>query len=176
MIKIASVNGYDIFEVTKGDSEHIRDMFSSSYTGVDSETTTSNDQEPWVATFIPDWFKYVFEPGLKVIESGKEEDYLSRYPYEDEISSEDKARLRHPLFVISTQEDVEYKNIFFATPPVGTEAVCITDNGEYWRGDSDGGCFSDIIGDRRLANSILDEIYSYIARVESSSEGTGQES
>lgn len=176
MIKIASVNGYDIFEVTKGDSEHIRDMFSSSYTGVDSETTTSNDQEPWVATFIPDWFKYVFEPGLKVIESGKEEDYLSRYPYEDEISSEDKARLRHPLFVISTQKDVEYKNIFFATPPVGTEAVCITDNGEYWRGDSDGGYFSDIIGDRRLANSILDEIYSYIARVESSSEGTGQES
>ena len=176
MIKIASVDGYDIFEVTKGDSEHIRDMFSSSYTGVDSETTTSNDQEPWVATFIPDWFKYVFEPGLKVIESGKEEDYLSRYPYEDEISSEDKTRLRHPLFVISTQKDVEYKNIFFATPPVGTEAVCITDNGEYWRGDSDGGYFSDIIGDRRLANSILDEIYSYIARVESSSEGTGQES
>ena len=176
MIKIASVNGYDIFEVTKGDSEHIRDMFSSSYTGVDSETTTSNDQEPWVATFIPDWFRYVFEPGLKVIESGKEEDYLSRYPYEDEISSEDRARLCHPLFVISTQKDVEYKNIFFATPPVGTEAVCITDNGEYWRGDSDGGYFSDIIGDRRLANSILDEIYSYIARVESSSEGTGQES
>ena len=167
MIKIASGNCYDIFEVTKGDAEHSRDRFSSSYTGVDSETTTSNDQEPWVATFIPDWFKYVFEPGLKVIESGKEEDYLSRYPYEDEISSEDKARLRHPLFVISTQKDVEYKNIFFATPPVGTEAVCITDNGEYWGGNSDGGYFSDVIGDRQLANGILDEICGYITKVES---------
>ncbi len=167
MIKIASVNGYDIFEVTKGDSECIRDMFSSSHANIDSETTTSNDWEPWAATFILDWFKYVFEPGLKVIESGKEEDYLSRYPYEDEISSEDKARLRHPLFVISTQKDVEYRHILFATPPVGTEAVCITDNGEYWRGDSDGGYFSDIIGDRQLANGILDEICSYITRVES---------
>ena len=167
MIRITSVNDYDIFEVTKGDSEYILDMFSSSHADIDSEITTSHDWEAWVATFMPDWFKYVFEPGLKVIESGKEEDYLSRYPYEGEISSEDKARLCHPLFVISTQKDVEYKNIFFATPPVGTEAVCITDNGEYWRGDSDGGYFSDIIGDRRLANSILDEIYSYIARVES---------
>ena len=172
MIKIASVNDYDIFEVTKGDSEYIHGMFSSSYTDVDSETTTSNDWEPWVTTFIPDWFKHVFEPGLKVIESGKEEDYLSRYPYEDEISSEDKARLLHPLFVISTQKDVEYKNILFATPPVGTEAVCITDNGEYWRGDSDGGYFSDVMGDRQLANDILDEIYSYIARVESLLEET----
>ena len=167
MIKIASVNSYGIFEVTKGDFDHIRDMFSSSYTDVDSEVATSNAWEPRVTTFIPDWFKYVFEPGLKVIESGKEEDYLSRYPYEDEISSEDKSRLRHPLFVISTQKDVKCKNILFATPPVGTEAVCITDNGEYWRGDSDGGYFSDIIGDRQLANDILDEICGYIARVES---------
>ena len=172
MIKIASVNDYDIFEVTKGDSEYICDTFSSSHANIDSETTTSNDWESWVATFLPDWFKYVFEPGLKVIESGKEEDYLSRYPYEDEISSEDRSRLRHPLFVISTQKDVEYRHILFATPPVGTEAVCITDNGEYWRGDSDGGYFSDIIGDRQLANDILDEIYSYIARVESLLEET----
>ena len=168
MIKIASVDGYDIFEVTKGDSEHICDMFSSSYTDDDSEITTSNDWEPWVATFIPDWFKYIFEPGLKVIESGKEEDYLSRYPYEDEISSEDKARLRHPLFVISTQKDVVYKNILFLTPLVETEAVCITDNGEYWGGNSDGGYFSDIMDDRQLANGILDEICSYITRVDSS--------
>ena len=167
MIKIASVDDYDILEVTKGDSEHIRDIFSSSYTAIDSEIVTSNDREPWVATFVPDWFKYVFEPGLKVIESGKEEDYLSRYPYEDEISSEDRARLRHPLFVISTQKDVEYKNILFATPPVETEAICITDNGEHWRGDSDGGYFSDVIGDKQLANSILDEIYDYITKVES---------
>ena len=176
MIKIASVDDYDILEVTKGDSEYIRDIFSSSYTAIDSEIITSNDWEPWVATFIPDWFKYVFDPGLKVIESGKEEDYLSRYPYEDKISSEDRARLRHPLFVISTQKDVEYKNILFATPPIETGAICSTDNSEYWRGDSDGGYFSDVIGDKQLANSILDEIYSYIARVESSSEGTGQES
>ena len=166
MIKIASVDDYDILEVTKGDSEHIRDIFSSSYTAIDSEIITSNDREPWVATFIPDWFKYVFEPGLKVIESGKKEGYLSRYPYEDEISSEDRARLCHPLFVISTQKDVEYKNILFATPPVETEAICITDNGEYWRGDSDGGYFSDVIGDKQLANNILDEIYGYITRVE----------
>ena len=172
MIKIASVNDYDIFEVTKGDSEYIRDMFSSSHADIDSETTSSHDLEAWVATFIPDWFKYVFEPGLKVIESGREEDYLSRYPYEDEISSEDKARLRHPLFVISTQKDVEHKNILFATPPVGTEAVCITDNGEYWRGDSDGGYFSDVIDDRQLANDILDEICSYITRVGSPLEET----
>ena len=167
MIKIASVNGYDIFEVTKGDSEYIHDMFSSSHANIDSEIVTSSDWEPWVATFIPDWFKYVFEPGLKVIESGKEEDYLSRYPYEDEISREDKARLRHPLFVISAQKDAEYKNILFTTPLVGTEAVCITDNGEYWGGDSDGGYFSDVIGDRQLANGILGEICSYITRVES---------
>ena len=116
---------------------------------------------------MPDWFKYIFEPGLKVIESGKEEDYLSRYPYEDEISSEDKARLRHPLFVISTQKDAKYKNILFATPLVGTEAVCITDSGGYWRGDSDGEYFSDIVGDKQLANVILNEIYNYIAKVES---------
>ena len=167
MIKIASVNDYDIFEVTKGDSEYIRDMFSSSHANTDSEITTSSDWELWVATFIPDWFKDVFEPGLKVIESGKEEGYLSRYPYEDEISREDKARLRHPLFVISAQKDAEYRNILFATPLVGTEAICITDNGEYWRGDSDGGYFSDVIGDRQLANGILDEICSYITRVES---------
>ena len=173
MIKIASVNGYDIFEVTKGDSEYIRDMFSSSHTNIDSETTTSHDWEAWVTTFIPDWFKDVFEPGLKVIESGKEEDYLSRYPYEDEISSEDKARLRHPLFVISTQKDVEHKNTLFATPLAGTEAVCITDSGEYWRGDSDEGYFSDVIGDRQLANDILDEICSYITRVEPPLEETG---
>ena len=149
-------------------------MFSSSHADIDGETTTSHDWEAWVATFIPDWFKYVFEPGLNVIESGKEEDYLSRYPYEDEISSEDKARLRHPLFVISTQKDIEYKNILFATPPVGVEAVCITDNGEYWRGDSDGGYFSDIIGDRQLANGILDEICSDIAKVESPPEETSE--
>ena len=167
MVKIASVNDYDIFEVTKGDSEHIRDMFSSSYTDADSEMTTSSDWEPWVTTFIPDWFKDVFEPGLKVIESGKEEDYLSRYPYEDEIGSEDKARLRHPLFVISTQKDAVYKNILFTTPLVGTEAVCITDNGEYWGGNSDEGYLSDVIGDRQLANDILDEICGYITRVES---------
>ena len=167
MIKIASVGDYDILEVTKGDSEHIRDIFSSSYTAIDSEIITSNDWEPWVATFIPDWFKHVFEPGLKVIESGKEESYLSHYPYEDEISSEDKARLHHPLFVISAQRDAEYKNILFATPLAGTEAICITDNGEYWRGDSDGGYFSDVIGDKQLANSILDEIYDYITKVES---------
>lgn len=43
MIKIASVNGYDIFEVIKGDSEYIRDMFSGSHTNIDSETTTSHD-------------------------------------------------------------------------------------------------------------------------------------
>lgn len=172
MIKIASVNDYDIFEVIKGDSEYIRDMFSSSHANIDSEITTSNDWEPWVATFILDWFKYVFEPGLKVIESGKEEDYLSRYPYEDEIGREDKARLRHPLFVISTQKDVEHKNILFATPPVGTEAVCIMGNGEYWRGDSDGRYFSDAIGDRQLTNGILDEICGYITRVESPLEET----
>ena len=167
MIKIASVNDYDIFEVIKGDSRCIHDMFSSSYTDVNGETTTSDDWEPWVATYMPDWFKHIFEPGLKVIESGKEEAYLSRYPYEDEISSEDKARLRHPLFVISTQKDAKYKNILFATPLVGTEAVCITDSGGYWRGDSDGEYFSDIVGDKQLAGDILDEIYSYIARVES---------
>ena len=167
MTKIANVNDHDIFEVTKGDSEYIRNMFSSSYTDADSETTTSHDREPWIATFMPNWFTYVFEPGLKVIESGKEEDYLSRYPYEDEISSEDKARLRHPLFVISTQKDAVYKNILFATPLVGTEAVCITDSGGYWRGDSEGEYFSDIIGDKQLAGDILDEIYSYIAKVES---------
>lgn len=174
MIKIASVNDYDIFEVTRGDSEYIRDMFSSSHANIDNEIATSSDWEPWVATFIPDWFKYVFEPGLEVIESGKEEVYLSRYPYEDEISSEDKARLRHPLFVVFTQKDVEYRNILFATPLVETEAVCITDNGEYWRGDSDGGYFSDVIGDRQLANSILDEICGYITRVESPLKETGE--
>ena len=174
MTKIANVNDYDIFEVTKGDSEHIRDMFSSSYTDVDSETTTSHDWEPWIATFMPNWFKHVFEPVLKVIESGKEEAYLSRYPYEDETSSEDKARLHHPLFVISAQKDTVYKNILFATPLAGTEAVCITDSGEYWRGDSDEGCFSDVIGDRQLANDILDEICSYITRVESPLKETGE--
>lgn len=167
MIKIASVNDYDIFEVIKGDSEYIRDMFSNSHADTDSETSTSHDWEAWEATFTLNWFKYVFEPDLSVTESGKEESYLSRYPYEDETSSEDKARLRHPLFVISTQKDVEYKNILFETPLVGTEAVCITDSGEYWRGDSDGEYFSDIIGDKQLANVILNEIYSYIARVES---------
>ena len=87
MIQIASVNGYDIFEVIKGDSRCIHNMFSSSHANIDSETTTSHDWEAWVATFMPDWFKYIFEPGLKVIESDKEEAYLSRYPYEDEISS-----------------------------------------------------------------------------------------
>lgn len=173
MIKIASVNDYDIFEVIKGDSEYIRDMFSSSHANIDSEITTSHDWEAWVTTFIPDWFKDVFEPGLKVIESGKEEDYLSRYPYEDKISNEDKARLCHPLFVISTQKDVEHKNILFATPPVGTEAVCIMDNGEYWRGDSDGRYFSDVIDDGQLANGILDEICGYITRVESPLGETG---
>ena len=172
MIKIASVNDYDIFEVIKGDSEYVRDIFSSSHANIDNETITSDDWEPWVATFIPDEFKHVFEPALKIIESGREEDYLNWYPYEDEISSEDKARLHHPLFVISTQKDTEYKNILFATPLVGTEAACITDNGEYWRGDSDGEYFSDIIGDRQLADGILDEICGYITRVESPLEET----
>ena len=167
MLKITSVNDYDIYEVIKGDSKCIHDMFSSSHADIDSETTTSHDWEAWVATFTPDWFKHIFEPGLNVIESGKEEDYLSRYPYEDEMSSEDKARLRHPLFVISIHKGIEYKNILFATPLVGTEAVCITDSGAYWRGDSDGEYFSDIVGDKQLANVILNEIYSYIARVES---------
>ena len=174
MIKIASVNGCDIFEVTKGDSEYIHNMFSSSYTEAVSEITTSDDWEPWVATFIPDWFKYIFEPNLKVIESGKEEGYLSRYPYEDEISSEDKARLHHPLFVISAQKDAEYKNILFATPLAGTEAVCITDNGEYWGGNSGGRYFSDVIGDKQLANSISDEIYDYITKVEPPLKGTSE--
>lgn len=168
MLKITSVNDYNIFEVIKGDSKYIHDMFSSSHVDIDSETTTSHDWEAWVATFTPDWFKYIFEPCLKVIESGREEAYLSRYPYKDEISSEDKARLLHPLFVISTQRDTKYKNILFATPLVGTEAVCITDSGGYWRGDSDGEYFSDIVGDKQLAGDILDEIYSYITKVESS--------
>ena len=51
MRRIASVNGYDIFEVTKGDSEYIHDMFSSSHADIDGETTTSHDWEAWVATF-----------------------------------------------------------------------------------------------------------------------------
>ena len=167
MRKITSVNDYDIFEVVKGDSRCIHDMFSSSHANIDSETTTCHDWEAWVATFMPDWFKYIFEPDLKVIESGKEEDYLSRYPYEDEMSNEDKARLRHPLFVISTQKDAKYKNILFATPLVGTEAVCMTDSGVYWRGDSDEEYFSDIVGDKQLDNVTLNEIYSYIEKVES---------
>ena len=43
----------------------------------------------------------------------------------------------------------------------------ITFSGVYWRGDSDGEYFSDIVGDKQLANGILDEIYSYIERAES---------
>ena len=59
MIKIASVNDYNIFEVIKGDSEYIHDMFSSSHADIDGETTTSHDWEAWVVTFMPDWFKYI---------------------------------------------------------------------------------------------------------------------
>lgn len=153
MKKIASVRGYDISEVTKEDSKRIRDMFSG--TCVDAGTGIDASH----------MWDLVFEPALEAIERGRDEDYLSRYPYEDGMSAWDKACMRHPLFVISARRPAEYKNILFVVPPAEMESAYITDNGEYW-GDDRWEPLPDIVGSEQLANDILDEIYGYIRDVE----------
>lgn len=153
MKKIASIRGYDIFEVTKGDYWRIRDMFSGSC--IDAKIGTDASR----------MWDLVFEPALKAIERNREVDYLSCYPYEDGMSAWDKACMRHPLFVITTRKDVKYNNILFAVPPAELESTYITDNGEYW-GDDGWEPLPDIVDNERLANDILDEIYDYIRRME----------
>ena len=165
MKKIASVGGCDIFEVARGDVKYVRGMFSDPLT----DARTGED--------VSHIWEMDFEPALKAIERGREKDYLSRYPYEDGMSDWDKACMRHPLFIISTKgsrssnRDListkgspKFRNILFMVPPTDMESAYITDNGEYW-GDSEWEPLPEIVGDEKLANDILDEIYKYIGDV-----------
>ena len=116
MKKISKVSDYEIFEVEKGDSNKIIEMFHLSPVDYLNEDVHS---------------------ALAALESGKTKDFLARYPYEGEISDWDKQCLMHPLFVISTKNShAKYKNALLVVPPVeDVEDAYFTDDGEYWGDD-----------------------------------------
>lgn len=165
MKKITSMGGYDVYEVTRADVQRIRDMFPGPWT--DASTKLMNNGYEVDANYT---WKLEVEPALKAIRSGKSGDFFSRYPCDDvdvaDIDKWEKDCMLHPLFLISAKKDAEYKNILFVVPPTEMEACYFTDNGEYW-GDDKWEPLPDIIGDEKLANDILDEIYDYIDEAES---------
>ena len=116
MKKISKVSDYEIFEVEKGDSNEIIEMFHLSPVDYLNEDVHS---------------------ALAALESGKTKDFLARYPYEGELSDWDKQCLMHPLFVISTKNShAKYKNALLVVPPVDdVEDAYFTDDGEYWGDD-----------------------------------------
>lgn len=116
MKKISKVSDYEIFEVEKGDSNKIIEMFHLSPVDYLNEDVHS---------------------ALAALESGKTKDFLARYPYEGELSDWDKQCLMHPLFVISTKNShAKYKNALLVVPPVDdVEDAYFTDDGEYWGDD-----------------------------------------
>lgn len=116
MKKISKVSDYEIFEVEKGDSNKIIEMFHLSPVDYLNEDVHS---------------------ALAALESGKTKDFLARYPYEGELSDWDKQCLMHPLFVISTKNShAKYKNTLLVVPPVDdVEDAYFTDDGEYWGDD-----------------------------------------
>lgn len=116
MKKISKVSDYEIFEVEKGDSDKIIEMFHLSPVDYLNEDVHS---------------------ALAALESGKTKDFLARYPYEGELSDWDKQCLMHPLFVISTKNNhAKYKNALLVVPPVDdVEDAYFTDDGEYWGDD-----------------------------------------
>ena len=116
MKKISKVSDYEIFEVEKGDSNKIIEMFHLSPVNYLNEDVHS---------------------ALAALESGKTKDFLARYPYEGEISDWEADNLMHPLFVISTKnKNAKYKNILYITPPLeDMEDIFFTDDGEYWGDD-----------------------------------------
>lgn len=116
MKKISKVSDYEIFEVEKGDSNKIIEMFHLSPVDYLNEDVHS---------------------ALAALESGKTKDFLARYPYEGELSDWDKQCLMHPLFVISTKNNhAKYKNALLVVPPVDdVEDAYFTDDGEYWGDD-----------------------------------------
>lgn len=116
MKKISKVSDYEIFEVEKGDSNKIIEMFHLSPVDYPNEDVHS---------------------ALAALESGKTKDFLARYPYEGELSDWDKQCLMHPLFVISTKNShAKYKNALLVVPPVDdVEDAYFTDDGEYWGDD-----------------------------------------
>ena len=115
MKKISKVSDYEIFEVEKGDSNKIIEMFHLPFDYSDEDVRSA----------------------LAALESGKTKDFLARYPYEGEISDWDKQCLMHPLFVISTKNShAKYKNALLVVPPLeDVEDVYFTDDGEYWGDD-----------------------------------------
>ena len=115
MKKISKVSGYEIFEVEKGDSNEIIEMFHLPFDYSDEDVCSA----------------------LAALESGKKEDFLARYPYEGEISDWEADNLMHPLFVISTKnKNAKYKNILYITPPLeDMEDIFFTDDGKYWGDD-----------------------------------------
>ena len=116
MKKISKVSDYEIFEVEKGDSNKIIEMFHLSPVDYLNEDVHS---------------------ALAALESGKTKDFLARYPYEGELSDWDRQCLMHPLFVISTKNNhAKYKNTLLVVPPVDdVEDAYFTDDGEYWGDD-----------------------------------------
>ena len=116
MKKISKVSDYEIFEVEKGDSNKIIETFHLSPVDYLNEDVHS---------------------ALAALESGKTKDFLTRYPYEGELSDWDKQCLMHPLFVISTKNShAKYKNALLVVPPVDdVEDAYFTDDGEYWGDD-----------------------------------------
>lgn len=116
MKKISKVSDYEIFEVEKGDSNKIIEMFHLSPVDYLNEDVHS---------------------ALAALESGKTKDFLARYPYGGEISDWDRQCLMHPLFVISTKNiHAKYKNALLVVPPVDdVEDAYFTDDGEYWGDD-----------------------------------------
>lgn len=116
MKKISKVSDYEIFEVEKGDSNKIIEMFHLS---------------------PADYLNEDVHSALAALESGKTKDFLARYPYEGELSDWDKQCLMHPLFVISTKNNhAKYKNALLVVPPVDdVEDAYFTDDGEYWGDD-----------------------------------------
>ena len=98
MKKISKVSDYEVFEVEKGDSNEIIEMFHLSPV---------------------DYLNEGVHSALAALESGKTKDFLARYPYEGEISDWEADNLMHPLFVISTEnKNAKYKNILYVTPPL----------------------------------------------------------
>lgn len=166
MKRIANVGGYRIFEVTRGDARRITRMFPGPWTDAMSRFNGNTDNMDANHMWDID-----IEPALRAIERGRQSDYFKRYPYEvesyEEINNWDKACMLHPLFLITTETNAEYKNILFRVPPIDMESAYFTDDGEYW-GDDSWEPLPDIIGDEQLADKILEAIYDYIAEEETS--------
>lgn len=145
MRNIFTTRDFTITEVEARDIDLVKELFKE------------GEKCPWV------WEEEV-ESAFTAIESGNKEDYLMRYPYQEDIDSItdfDLACLLHPLFIIETQGI----KLLFITPTLeDMPSHYFTQDGEYL-GDDGWEPLEDITGDSNISNEIIENIYSYIRSI-----------